>query len=173
MLTPKMSRAWAMPSAHTFTIKPISEFVHRWLAGLNEVVDPFAGESSPGKYTNDLNPSKPTTHHLEAVDFLALLASNGITAEAVLLDPPYSPRQITECYRGFGRKATTEDTNKTHWKPERDAADKILRRGGVVLSFGWNSSGMGIKRGYSLEEVLLVCHGGGHNDTICLAERKC
>jgi len=31
---------------------------------------------------------------------------------------------------------------------------------------------MGKSRGYILEDLLLVCHGGAHNDTICIAERK-
>jgi hypothetical protein len=31
---------------------------------------------------------------------------------------------------------------------------------------------MGIGRGYELLETLLVAHGGGHNDTICIAEKK-
>jgi hypothetical protein len=40
------------------------------------------------------------------------------------------------------------------------------------MCFGWNSSGIGIKRGFELIEVLLVCHGGSHNDTIVTVERK-
>lgn len=31
---------------------------------------------------------------------------------------------------------------------------------------------MGIGKLYKIEEILLVCHGGAHNDTICMAERK-
>jgi len=27
-------------------------------------------------------------------------------------------------------------------------------------------------KGYRLQEVLLVCHGAAHNDTICIAEIK-
>lgn len=50
--------------------------------------------------------------------------------------------------------------------------NEILVNGGIVLSFGWNSIGMGNKRGYELLEGLLVCHGPGHNDTICIAEKK-
>jgi hypothetical protein len=39
----------------------------------------------------------------------------------------------------------------------------------VVLSFGWNSAGMGDF--FEPVELLLVAHGGAHNDTICVAER--
>ena len=48
----------------------------------------------------------------------------------------------------------------------------MIRPGGIVVSCGWNSNGMGIKRGYILREVLLVAHGGNHNDTICTVEQK-
>ncbi len=30
----------------------------------------------------------------------------------------------------------------------------------------------GITRGFTIEEILLVAHGGVHNDTICVVERK-
>jgi hypothetical protein len=42
----------------------------------------------------------------------------------------------------------------------------------TFLSFGWNSTGMGQKRGYEIIEILIVAHGSAHNDTICMAERK-
>lgn len=59
-----------------------------------------------------------------------------------------------------------------NWKKERDAANNLLEKNSYVLSFGWDSNGMGKGRGFTLEEILIVCHGGGHNDTICMAERK-
>ncbi|MDE1882322.1 MAG: hypothetical protein KGI89_17440, partial [Euryarchaeota archaeon] len=34
------------------------------------------------------------------------------------------------------------------------------------------STGMGKKYGFQIEEILLVCHGSDHNDTICMAERR-
>ena len=65
-----------------------------------------------------------------------------------------------------------ETQNARLYKRVRDALDRVMLPGGVVLSFGWQSAGMGIGRGYKLIEILLVAHGGGHNDTICVAERK-
>lgn len=38
-----------------------------------------------------------------------------------------------------------------------------------MLSFGWNSAGMGLE-GFRRLEILLVAHGGAHNDTICVAD---
>ena len=39
---------------------------------------------------------------------------------------------------------------------------EVTAPGGIVLSFGWNSVGMGLNRGYELIEILLCCHGGAH-----------
>jgi hypothetical protein len=44
--------------------------------------------------------------------------------------------------------------------------------GGYAICCGWNSIGIGKKRGFKLIEVLLVCHGRLHNDTIVTVEQK-
>jgi len=47
-----------------------------------------------------------------------------------------------------------------------------MKHDGIVVSFGWNSGGIGKKYGFEIEEILLVPHGGSHNDTIVTVERK-
>jgi len=54
----------------------------------------------------------------------------------------------------------------------RAQIDRVLAPNGKVLWFGWNTTGMGKKYGFEIEEILLVCHGSDHNDTICMAERR-
>ena len=49
---------------------------------------------------------------------------------------------------------------------------RIVNRGGIVISCGWNSGGIGKKYGFEILEILLVPHGGAHNDTIVTVERK-
>lgn len=49
---------------------------------------------------------------------------------------------------------------------------RVMQPGGIVLSFGWQSVGMGKGRGYETIEIALINHGGAHNDTVCMAERK-
>lgn len=111
--------------------------------------------------------------HLDAEAFLDDLAAKNINADLVLFDPPYSPRQVMEHYRDAGLRVTQEDTQSGRlFKRVRNAIDRIVQPGGVVLSFGWQSAGMGAARGYELFETMLVAHGGGHNDTICIAEKK-
>ena len=134
------------------------------------IVDPFANGCKIGTITNELNPKFDTTYHLDALDFLKLLGDE--SADVVLYDPPYSLRQVKECYEGVGVTVTAEHT-KASWRAKHlDEIARILKPGGVCLCFGWNSNGVGKKRGFEMIEVLLVAHGGSKNDTICTVERK-
>src|SRR5262249_2130993 len=111
--------------------------------------------------------------HQDAETFLQGLAARGVISDLVLFDPPYSPRQVSEHYRAAGLEVGQQDTQVARlFRRVRDAIDPLVRPGGIVLSFGWQSAGMGIGRGYELFETMLVAHGGAHNDTICIAERK-
>lgn len=167
----RISRAWAMPNRATFDIKPIAEFIGRYISGA--WIDPFARNSRFNDLctaTNDLSPEAKTTHHLEALDFLTSFDDDSV--DGVLFDPPYSPRQISECYKGLGRSVHMSDTQSSFYSKRKDAAAAVIKPGGTALSFGWNSSGFGMSRGFEIVEILIVAHGGAHNDTICVAETK-
>ena len=158
-----------MPNKWTFTIKPIRGLLQRY--GVNHGwVDPFAGENSPAEITNDLNPKMPTNYHLHALDFCDILEGD---YKGVLFDPPYSLRQMKECYNSIGiDKISVEDTN--HFpRNVRNAIAPKIKMGGYCLSFGWSSEGIGKKAGFEIIEILLVAHGGKHNDTIVTVEKKC
>jgi hypothetical protein len=172
-MTIRFSRCFAMPSAETFSVRPIGDFVRRFMAVSNVSVDPFARNRGWATYTNDINPHTSAQSHQDAEAFLTDLAGKNINADLVLFDPPYSPRQIMEHYQAAGLTVTQEDTQSARlFRRVRNAIDRIVSPGGVVLSFGWQSVGMGVNRGYELFETMLVTHGGAHNDTICIAERK-
>jgi hypothetical protein len=47
-----------------------------------------------------------------------------------------------------------------------------IKLGGYAISFGWNSSGFGKKRGFEVKEIYLINHKRGHNDTIVTIEQK-
>lgn len=162
----QFSTIWAMPSRWTFSIKPITSFLIRHLEGAAVIVDPFAGQSLVGTHRNDLGRGG-----IDAEQFCNQLLTEGVLADVVLFDPPYSPRQISECYKSIGRKATTSDTqNAALYARVRKPLAALLRPGGLALSFGWQSSGFG--KAWETTEILLVQHGGAHNDTICVAQRK-
>lgn len=168
----KFNRIFAMPNADTFSVKPIGEFVQRYLAAAKVSVDPFARDREWFTHTNDLNPETKAQSHMDAEDFCKKIHADGVIADLGVFDPPYSPRQISEVYKSVGRTPTMQDTQSSFWRKNRDALDALIAPSGVVLSFGWNSMGMGLKRNYEILEILLCAHGGAHNDTICVAERK-
>jgi hypothetical protein len=167
----KISRCWAMPSRETFSIKPIAELLARHIQGSDDVVDPFARNATLGNWTNDINPNTAAKFHLHAEKFCKMLAQKGVTADVVLFDPPYSARQAKECYEGIGHRLSQHES-QVLFARVKDSLNELLRIGGLAISFGWNSTGLGKKRGYELLEVLLVCHGRCHNDTIVVVERK-
>lgn len=90
-----IERKWAMPNKHTFLIQPIKKFLSEELT-VGTWIDPFCGYNSPAEITNDLNPNIPAKHHMDALAFLRSIASESV--DGVLFDPPYSPRQVRECY---------------------------------------------------------------------------
>lgn len=162
-----------MPNGDTFSVPPIGEFVRRYLDRAKESIDPFARNCAWATHRNDLNPNTTADWHMDAEKFCRVMAQMDVKADLALFDPPYSPRQISELYRGIGRECSTKDTqNAALYKRVRDALVDCLADNAVVLSFGWSSAGMGKTRGFEIVEIMLVAHGGAHNDTICLAERR-
>lgn len=159
-----------MPNKNTFSIPPIKELVARYTQNQNVIVDPFANNSKIGTITNDMNPKYGTMYHMDVLEFLQQLESE--SADVVLYDPPYSLRQVKECYEGIGVIVTAEHT-KASWRARHlDEIARILKPNGICLCFGWNTNGVGKKRGFEMIEVLIVPHGGSKNDTLCTVEIK-
>lgn len=156
-----------MPNKNTFSIKPIKELLSEEVEN-GTWIDPFANGSKVATITNDLNPEYDTDYHLDALTFLENF--NDESVDGVLYDPPYSLRQVKECYNGYGKEVQGWD--KTFYSNHKKEISRIVKKGGKVISFGWNSGGIGKKYGFEIERILLVPHGGHHNDTICTVERK-
>jgi 16S rRNA G966 N2-methylase RsmD len=166
----KFNRIWEMPNHNTFDIKCIQKLIHKYYNKEMLSIDPFANKSILATITNDLNPEYNTNFNLDAVEFLKKFDDNSI--DFVFYDPPYSLRQVSECYKNVGIEVTME-TTQSSWRTKHiNEISRVLKPNGIVICFGWNSSGVGIKRNMELIEILLVAHGGSHNDTICTVERK-
>ena len=166
---PVLIRKWAMPNKNTFSIKPIKELISEELTdGL--WIDPFANNNKFATITNDLNQEFDTDYHLDALDFLKLFNDNSI--DGILYDPPYSPRQVSECYNDVGYNVTWDTTKASFWSNHKKEISRILKIGGKGITFGWNSGGIGMSYGFKKTKILLVPHGGWHNDTICTVELK-
>lgn len=162
----KAFRTWAMPNRNTFRVKPIQELLVRYLGGRRAEgwIDPFARNSDWAAICNDIDPRCTAQYHLDWREFLSLFSAGELAG--VILDPPYSMRQIMTAYGGkiIGKMVPMTEVN--------DAVAPLVKTGGYIISFGWNSNGVGRKRGFQTEEVLVIAHGGHHNDTIVTVERK-
>lgn len=163
-----ITRTWAMPSKNTFIIKPIAALLDKYVAGKS--IDPFANLCRRATITNDIDPAYNTDYHLDALDFLKIFDYESI--DTVLFDPPYSPRQVSEVYKKLNRTVNMETTQAIFWTRLKKEVARILKRDGIAITCGWNSGGIGKKLGFDIIEILLVPHGGGHNDTIVTVERK-
>jgi len=159
-----------MPNSNTFDIRCINRLIHKYFKPEFKSIDPFANKNKIAKITNDIDTQFNTTFNLDALDFLKQFTDNSV--DFVLYDPPYSTRQISECYKKFGLSVNMETTSAIFWTKLKTEISRICKPDSIVISFGWNSGGIGKNNGFEQIEILLVAHGGIHNDTICTVERK-
>ena len=163
-----ISRSWHVPHKNTFDITPIGALIRKHCFGVS--IDPFANKNRIATYCNDIDPQYGCEYQDDALDFVRRWGEGEI--DTVLFDPPYSPRQVSECYKSLGKTVNMQTTQSSFWGNLKKEVGRIVRPGGVVVTCGWNSGGIGKKYGFEIEEVLLVAHGGWHNDTIVTVERK-
>ena len=158
-----------MPNKNTFEIIPIRDLLKKEMVG-SFWIDPFAKDSQLAKFRNDINPNTNQDFHLEANDFLQKFPLNSM--DGGLLDWVYSPRQLKECYDSIGIPVTGLDTSAKTWRVWRESMARVIKPGGKVITFGWSSAGIGMKYGFVPYRILIVPHGGMHNDTIVTCEVK-
>ena len=164
-----INRVYAQPNGHTFKIRQIAELINRYMPNPENWLDPCAGYNSPAGITNDLNPDCPTKYHLHAHDFVRNLEGQ---YDGVLFDPPYSLTQMKQIYNSIGiEKLRARDCTSFYGDLRKDITP-LIKPGGYAICCGWNSIGFGKSRGFKAVEILLVCHGRAHNDTIVTVERK-
>ncbi len=172
----KVNREWAMPNKNTFSIKPIKLLIESYLKG-GKWLDPFANDSifKDSLITNDINPECKTDYNLDALEFLKQFDDNSV--DGILFDPPYSIYQIVQVYEGFGKiKSFSRYAHEIK---------RIIKPKGYCISFGWNTNGMPYEMGnktYKIKEktgfekikkeILIVAHGGCHNDTLITVDQK-
>ncbi len=165
----KIERVWAMPNKATFSIKPIGELVIAEMC--NGVwIDPFSGGAQLATLTNDLNPEVVADFHMDALEWLQSFGRQQV--QGVLYDPPYSVRQVAECYKNVGLPVTQETTRSSWYTNIKREIARIIEPGGKCISCGWHSNGIGADLGFEKTRILLVAHGGCHNDTIVTVDKK-
>lgn len=166
----RFSRVWEMPNKNTYSIKAVERIIAKYHDEKYYSIDPFANTSKIATVTNDIDPDCKADYSMDAGKFLRMFEKD--ISDLVFFDPPYSPRQVSECYKKMGISVNMETTQASFWTKLKHQIAHIVKPGGIVISFGWNTNGMGQKLGFEILEILLVAHGGAHNDTIVTVERK-
>lgn len=161
----KITRTCAMPNIWTFRIKPIEKLLLRYVKNGKGWIDPFAGKSTLCEFRNDIETEQP--YKIDALEFLRLFDSASM--KGALFDPPYS---VEQCLRRYTPKQRGTAGRAEYWARCKDEIARLIKTEGIVISFCWDSVGMGKNRGFRIYEIMLVCHGACHNDTIVTIDKK-
>lgn len=121
------------------------------------IIDPFARESFtrtlPNCITNDLNTEFNTDYNLEFKEFAQTLqGSVHNNIDLVLFDPPYSLRQLKDCYDGIGKDLDLWQTQNM-WKEGKDIIAAMMPVGSYAISLGWSAAGFGKRRGFKKTQL--------------------
>lgn len=104
---------------------------------------------------------------MDGLEFLKTIPDNYV--DGVLFDPPYS---VEMCLRHYTTKHAGTAGRTEYWTLCKQEIARIVKPNGLCISFCWDSSGIGKKRGFEIEEIILLSHGGLHHDTIITVDRK-
>jgi DNA modification methylase len=91
------------------------------------------------------------------------------SVDGVLFDPPYS---VEQCLRRYTPKHGGTAGRAEYWARCKDEISRVIEPNGLAVSFCWDSTGIGKSRGFEIVEIMLLCHGACHNDTIITIDKK-
>lgn len=152
------------PKKYTFEMPK----VYRWTVQncRGKTLNLFAGKTllkGVDEVRVDLNKDMPADYHMDAYDFVVMAKGKGWKYDTIIFDPPYNLRKSREKYFGV----YTSELRKV-----KTELPFIVNVGGVVISYGYDTTGLGGRRGFELIHVCIVNHSGDHNDTLCIIEKK-
>lgn len=149
---------------YTFKVAKIKSFVESVCEG--KTLNLFAGliKLNIDEVRNDVRADMAADFHMDAFEYVNLVVNKTFDKYGtILLDPPYSYRKGMEMYGG----KMTSQFNKL-----KDVLPKILNPKGIVITLGYHSVSMGKVRGFEVEHICLMSHGGAIHDTIITVERS-
>jgi hypothetical protein len=153
-------------------MKPLLDLFHKYNHQEKPIliIDPFARNCRLAHITNDLDPKFDTDFNLDAIDFLKVFPSESV--DMLIYDAPWTSRQVSECYTRLDRTVTKYDTSSKRPSDFKKAISRVIKVGGIVISCGYDSNGIGKSNGFEVVEGLNICHGASHYDSIITIERK-
>jgi len=146
---------------YTFKSPKIKKWVESNIEGYT--LNLFAGlvKLHANEYRNDIREEMNADSNIDALEFVKSYV--GEKFGTILLDPPYSYRKSMEMYEG---------KVMSPFNALKNALIPILKTNGIVITFGYHSVSMGESRGFKVEHICIMSHGGAIHDTIATIERK-
>jgi hypothetical protein len=155
--SPRMLSRW------TFQYTPARRFVEKRLEGC--VLNACAGKTNlnhDGEIVrNDLNPDRDADTHLDVAEIADYFPSQSF--DTVVFDPPFDQKQADEKYDGVHAKDVYSALRQFN---------ELIRPGGIVICFGWNSWGMRSFGAFERVETILFQRGPIHRDVIATVDRR-
>lgn len=151
------------PRKYTFEMTGLKRWTEAQCFG--KVLNLFAGKTklNADEVRIDLNEEMPADYHIDAYKFVNMAQEKGWVYDTVIFDPPYNLRKSREKYMGV----YTSELRKI-----KTILPKIISLGGKIICYGYDTTGMGKGRGFEKINVCVINHGGDHNDTLVIVERK-
>jgi hypothetical protein len=155
--SPRMLSRW------TFQYTPARTFVEEHLAG--RVLNACAGKTTLNHdgevHRNDLNPERDAETHHDVAEVADHFEPQSF--DTVVFDPPFDEKQAETKYDGL---------HAMDVYAALEGFEELVRPGGRVICFGWNSWGMRSFSAFERVETVLFQRGPIHRDVICTVDER-
>lgn len=152
-----------MLSRWTFQYTPCRRFVEKRLKG--RVLNACAGQTKlnhAGEIVrNDLNPDRDANTHHDVAEIADYFPERAF--DTVVFDPPFDEKQAETKYDGLHAKDVYSALEQFN---------QLVRPGGLVITFGWNSWGMRSFGAFDRVDTTLFQRGPIHRDVIVTVDRR-
>jgi len=148
---------------YTFEMPRIKEWTEKRSQG--RVLNLFAGKTKLNidEMRVDASNEFAPDYHGDCREFIKMATNTSEVYDVVLLDPPYTWRKSKEKYEGY---------MIGQYPRLKDELLPIMSSTGRVISYGWDTVGMGKLRGFKKVGLCVVCHGGDSRDTLIIVEDR-
>ncbi len=155
--SPRMLSRW------TFQYTPARKFVEKRLEG--RVLNACAGRTKlnhDGEIVrNDLNPEADADTHHDVVEIAEHFEPRSF--DTIVFDPPFDEKQAETKYDGL---------HAMDVYAALECFEELVRPGGSVICFGWNSWGMRSFGAFERTETMLFQRGPIHRDVIATVDQR-
>ena len=152
-----------MLSRWTFDYEPARSIVEEHMHG--RVLNACAGKTKLQHddeiVRNDLNPDRDADVHLDVAEIADHFEQ--MSFDTVLFDPPFDQKQAEEKYDGVHASDVYSALRQFN---------ELVRPGGHVITFGWNSWGMRSFPAFERVETVLLQRGPLHRDFIVSVDKR-